>query len=229
MAPTYASQVIPTLSGQIARTIDPLRRTTRTNVSSYDKPLGAALEKAKQKAVNKLPGLSMTNQPYLNAWGETEKNASGVFGGNVLGRALQNFVLPGYVNDTSLSSREKGLAKLEETYKKNGYSGSLIPSLADDNKPNGTRLSNEDYTRWAQTRGNEMKKAVDAGLLYKGKISTKELQDYMHELELLANAIAKNRQFGTDIPKSYKKKYEAYINGGKSYRAVMEYLIKSSK
>ena len=225
----YASQVVPTLAGQLARTIDPLRRTTRTDDSFSDKPLEATLEKAKQKVVNKLPGLSMTNQPYLNAWGETEKNASGVFGGNVLGRALQNFVLPGYVNDTSLSSREKGLAKLEETYKKNGYSGSLIPSLADNNKPNGTRLSNEEYTRWAQTRGNEMKKAVDAGLLYKGKVSTKDLQDYMHDLELLANAIAKNRQFGTEIPKTYKKKYEAYINGGKSYRAVMEYLIKNSK
>ena len=224
----YASQVVPTLSGQLARTIDPLRRTTRTSDSSYEKPLEATLEKAKQKVVNKLPGLSMTNEPYLNAWGESEKNANGLFGGNVVGRALQNFVLPGYVNDTSLSKREEGLVRLEDTYKKNGYSGSLIPSLADD-KPNGTRLTNAEYTKWAQTRGNELKKAVDAGLMYKNKVSTKDLQGYMHELELLANAIAKHNQFGTEIPKTYKKKYEAYKDGGYSYSAVIKYLIENSK
>lgn len=216
----YASQVVPTLLGQVARTIDPYRRSTRTNASSYNYPITATLEKAEKKIANKIPGLSMTNEKYLDVWGEPQKNS----GGNLLGRAFQNFISPGYLNDTSLSAREQKLAQLEKTYE---GKGSLIPSLADNNKPSGGRMTNEEYSKWAKTRGDELKKAVDAALWHKGRIKESDLQDYIHDIELLANAIAKNKQFGTEIPKTYKKKYEAYKQGG--YSAVMKYLIESSK
>lgn len=216
----YASQVVPTLLGQVARTVDPYRRSTRTNNSSYSNPVMATLEKAEKKIANKIPVLSMTNEKYLDAWGEPQKNS----GGNILGRAFQNFISPGYLNDTSLSSREQKLAQLERTYQ---GKGSLIPSLADNNKPSGGRMSNEEYSRWAKTRGDELKKAVDAALWHKGRVPDADLQDYIHDIEQLANAIAKNRQFGTEIPKTYKKKYEAYKKGG--YSAVIKYLIETSK
>lgn len=218
----YASQVIPTLAGQVARTIDPYRRSTRTNTSSYTNPALAIAEKTLIKGGNKIPILSMANEKYLDAWGEPQKNN----GGNILGRAFQNFISPGYLNDTSLSQREQKLAQLEKTYTGNG---SLIPSLADNNKPSGGRLTNKEYTKWAQTRGNELKSAVDAALNYAGKVKEKDLQDYIHDIENFANSIAKNKQFGTPIPKTYKKAHEAYIKGGRSYKAVMDYYIGKSK
>ena len=211
----YASQYIPTLAGQIARTIDPNRRSTRTNSSSYHHPFAAAFEKAGEKALNKIPGLSMTNQKYIDIWGNEQKNT----GGNLLGRAIQNFVSPGYWNDTSMTDREKKLADLQKTYE---GSGSLIPSLAPSNKPDGSRMTNAEYEKWAKARGQELGKAVDAALKYKGNgTKTEDLQEYIHDIENFANAVAMNKQFKKPIAKTYEKAYEAYkLNG---YAGVMEY------
>lgn len=211
----YASQYIPTLAGQIARTIDPYRRSTRTNSSSYKHPFAAAFEKAGEKALNKIPGLSMTNQKYLDIWGNEQKNT----GGNILGRAVQNFVSPGYWNDVSMTDREKKLADLQKSY---DGSGSLIPSLAPSNKPDGSRMTNAEYEKWAKARGQELGKAVDAALKYKGSgTKTEDLQEYIHDIENFANAVAMNKQFKKPIAKTYEKAYEAYkLNG---YAGVMEY------
>ena len=211
----YASQYIPTLAGQIARTIDPNRRSTRTNSSSYHHPFAAAFERAGEKALNKIPGLSMTNQKYIDIWGNEQKNT----GGNFLGRAIQNFVSPGYWNDTSMTDREKKLADLQKTYE---GSGSIIPSLAPSNKPDGSRMTNAEYEKWAKARGQELGKAVDAALKYKGNgTKTEDLQEYIHDIENFANAVAMNKQFKKPIAKTYEKAYEAYkLNG---YAGVMEY------
>ena len=211
----YASQYIPTLAGQIARTIDPYRRSTRTNSSSYKHPFAAAFEKAGEKALNKIPGLSMTNQKYVDIWGNEQKNT----GGNILGRAVQNFVSPGYWNDVSMTDREKKLADLQKSY---DGSGSLIPSLASSNKPDGSRMTNAEYEKWAKARGQELGKAVDAALKYKGSgTKTEDLQEYIHDIENFANAVAMNKQFKKPIAKTYEKAYEAYkLNG---YAGVMEY------
>ena len=214
----YASQMVPTIAGQVARTIDPYRRSTRTYDSSYKKPVLATLEKAGEKVVNKIPGLSMTNQKYIDIWGNEQKNT----GGNLLGRAVQNFISPGYWNDTSMTPREKKLADLEKTYE---GSGSLIPSVAASNKPDGTRMTNDEYEKFAKTRGQEMQKAVDVALKYENKkgVSTEDLQDCIHDIENFANFIAENKQFNKSASSTYQKAYEAYKVGG--YDTVMQYYL----
>ena len=219
IATGYASQMVPTVLGQVARTIDPNRRSTRTNTSSYKQPVLATLEKAGEKTVNKIPGLSMTNEKYIDIWGEEQKNT----GGNLLGRAVQNFVSPGYWNDVSMTEREEKLADLEKTFKENGYKGSLIPSIADSNKPDGTRMSNKEFEKWAKTRGKELGEAVDTALKYENKTTTKELQGYVKQLENFANFVAEKKEFNTDVSDTYKKAYEAYKVGG--YDGAMYYYM----
>lgn len=223
IAAGYASQAIPTLLGQVARTVDPYRRSTRTSDSSSKAPAVTALEKAGEKAINKIPGLSMTNQKYIDIWGNPQKNANGLFGGNLVGRAVQNFVSPGYFNDVSMTDREAKLATLESTFKENGYEGSLIPSIAKSNKPDGTRMTNAEYESFAKTRGQELGRAVDAALRYQRQTSVPQLQKYVKQIENFANFVAERKEFNKSISDTYKKAYEAYQLGG--YDGVMTYYM----
>ena len=62
----YATQYIPTLSGQVARTLDPVRR----NAYFVDKNKEYKnLEVVKNKSLAKIPGASMRLTPYIDAWG----------------------------------------------------------------------------------------------------------------------------------------------------------------
>ncbi|MBR5993137.1 MAG: zeta toxin family protein [Lachnospiraceae bacterium] len=221
----YASQAVPTLFGQVARTIDPYRRSTRTNDSSYKNAAMATVEKTGEKILNKIPILSMLNQQYIDVWGNPQKNADGVpfAGGNVLGRAFQNFVSPGYFNDVSMTERESKLAELEKTYNSNGYEGTLIPSVAKSNKPNGDRMTNSEYESWSKTRGAELSKAVDTALRYQQKTTIPELQKYVKKIENFANFVAENKEFNKTVSDTYKKAYEAYKLGG--YDGVMTYYM----
>lgn len=89
----YATQAIPTLAGQIARSVDDTRRDT------YSEKTGTAgrIDKQLEKLQNKIPVLSQQNEAYINHWGQEEKNP----GGNVLGRLAYNMLSPGYYANTS--------------------------------------------------------------------------------------------------------------------------------
>lgn len=71
LATGYATQAIPTLSGQVARTLDGTRRTTDTASTSA---AGSEAEKQLRKTANKIPFLSRINNPYVDARGETRSN-----------------------------------------------------------------------------------------------------------------------------------------------------------
>lgn len=90
---SYITQAIPTLSGQIARSVDDARRDT------YSDKTGTAgsIDKALNKVQNKIPALSQYNEAYIDHWGEEEKNA----GGNLWGRLAYNMLSPGYYANTS--------------------------------------------------------------------------------------------------------------------------------
>ena len=72
LAVGYLSQGIPTIGGQIARSIDKTRRDTYTGLPSGG--FGDTVMRQVKKDLNKIPGLSFLNQPYTNAYGETEEN-----------------------------------------------------------------------------------------------------------------------------------------------------------
>lgn len=151
LAQNYAGQFIPTLSGQIARTIDPVRRSTYVDKNSG---IPASWQRFIQTQQNKIPGQSQKNVPYLNVWGEETVND------NPLIRAIQNFASPGY-----LSKRESGDTVGDELKRLNqlGYDG-VLPSIRQkgqkvDLNGDGTaeHLTREQWETWQKSQGQTAK------------------------------------------------------------------------
>ncbi len=80
----------PTLTGQIARTADPIAR----NSYYVDKnsPIPEAVQEFLNAAQSKIPGLSYLLAPKIDQWGRTLGKD------NVLIRAFENFISPGYIS-----------------------------------------------------------------------------------------------------------------------------------
>lgn len=102
---SYLSQGIPTVFGQVARTIDPNRRTSFT-----EKGAGvteATLQRFWQSSVQgKVPFYENEKMAYIDAWGRTDTT------GSVLVRAVENFLSPGYINANRKTDVETELERL---------------------------------------------------------------------------------------------------------------------
>ncbi len=142
---SLATQLVPTSLGAVARTIDPVRRKTYA-----DKNLNIPtwLQYPWERVQNKLPGLSQLNMPYLNAWGEEDRED------NLLMRIFENFLSPGYVSKTEADSVETELRDISIRTGTN-----LIPDLPKQNfSANGEKinLTAEQYEQYVKTRGSLM-------------------------------------------------------------------------
>ena len=102
VATGYFQQFVPTLFGQVARSVDPIRRSTYGGgESSTERDLNYQL----QSAANKIPGLSQNAEPYIDQWGRTEASLDGTGGDalGVAGRLAYNMLSPGYFSESSWS------------------------------------------------------------------------------------------------------------------------------
>lgn len=142
MAQNYAGQVVPTLSGQVARTFDDTRRTTYIN---REIPGPNSMQRFIQKQMNKIPGLSKYNLPYLDSWGREDKTE------NLLLRAFENFVSPGYIAKKNVTAVDEELSRLHKA----GFDG-MLPSKAKTNtKINDRYLSKDEYETLVRTQGSQ--------------------------------------------------------------------------
>jgi hypothetical protein len=138
----YATQSIPTFSGQLARTIDNTRR------SSYTDKEGAAgaIDRQLKKTMNKIPGLSFLNEPYVDTYGRQQQNSP--FGNPIANFAYQA-LSPGYladVNTTAADTLSRNMYDIDQDTK-------MLPAFKSSVKVDGERVSPEDYTRYAKTYG----------------------------------------------------------------------------
>lgn len=150
-ATNYASQYVPTVLGQVARTID---NTRRNNVGSSSGVVGD-LQYAANKVENKIPFLSMTNEPYVDAWGNQQKDNS-----NIVLRGLYNAFSPGYYSKQEKDAVEKEL----DVVRASTDDSSVYPSTAPRqiNTANGSvRLTEKEYTKYATAKGQMQYKAVN--------------------------------------------------------------------
>ena len=142
---SLATQLVPTSLGAVARTIDPVRRKTYA-----DKNLNIPtwLQYPWERVQNKLPGLSQLNMPYLNAWGEEDREDSWIM------RVVENFLSPGYFSKVEADSVENELLDISVRTGTN-----LIPDLPKQNfSANGEKinLTAEQYEQYVKTRGSLM-------------------------------------------------------------------------
>lgn len=151
-ATNYVTQGIPSLSGKLARTFDDTRRTVYTDQTGF----AGTLDRTWQSVMNKIPGLSQTNQPYIDQWGREQENT----GGSVLGRLAYNMMSPGYYSEDKTTPVDSILNQL---YQETGDKA-VLPSYASktwtqDGERN--RYTPEEYTQVSQARGQAAYSILD--------------------------------------------------------------------
>lgn len=155
----YATQYVPTSLGQVARTVDPIRRSTYSGTTGIESDFGYTANKMR----NKIPFLSETGQPYIDAFGDTEENP----GGNFVGRLAYNMFSPGYYSETTDDPVQLGLLDLANST----GNDEVIPELAEkklswtvDKEKHTYQLSPKEYTDFATQQGQLRKDMAEAVL-----------------------------------------------------------------
>lgn len=154
-ATSYASQFIPTILGQFARTFDADRRT---NYVDKNKDMPANTQRFIQNLQGKIPSVgllpalglkgigSKEKMAYVDLWGRKDTSSSIVF------RAFENFVSPGYINRIKETPVDTELMRLARATGNND----VLPSEAAkqftiDSKP--LNLTADQYEQYAISRG----------------------------------------------------------------------------
>lgn len=204
----YAGQFVPTLLGQIARTIDETKRST---YAPKDSPITQSGEKLLRTTANKLPGVSMTSEASIDVWGRERQQE----GENVITRALNQMLSPGTYSSNKSTFVDDEINRL---YNAIGESG-VIPKSAEKYVKYGDetyQLSAKDYTAFQKTMGQGNYKDLE-------KLVKTDVYSNMDDAEK-ANAIEKiydyNRYKATS--EYLNKKGVTYTNS--SYESMKEKL-----
>ena len=153
MFDSFVGQFFPTLGGQIARTIDPVRRNAYYNdkTSGYSKWAQNLLHKNMQK----VPGMSTLLPEQIDNWGRVQRDDS------FISRFLQNFLSPGYWKKRNTTDVD---IALQELYNDTGDSGVFPKKAATyfSYKGETYNLSADEYVAFAQTKGQVSYNLINA-------------------------------------------------------------------
>lgn len=212
VATNFGGQFVPTLFGQIARTVDNTRRTTYADKNS---PVPSSVQKFLQRQANKIPGLSQYQPAYTDVWGREQKNGPD----NVFARAAYNFFSPGYLADAKSTQTEKAL---KELYQATG-DNSVLPSKPQKyyKTEDGTKkfLTAQEYSALTSEGG---KIALDAlGKLtkseaYKGMTNDEKIEA-VSDVYKYAKAVAANKTYGKELEGTIQTVKDSGIEPGLYY------------
>ena len=139
---SYLSQAVPTIGGQIARTIDGTRRTTYVDETNQ---LPDSVERSLQKARGKIPLLSKKNPAYINLWGETEETEDPLY------RLVSNMVSPGYADTVEMDDLDRELLRLYDATGENVLPNSAGRSIRVDGETK--KFTVDEFQTYATTLG----------------------------------------------------------------------------
>ena len=212
VATNFGGQFVPTLFGQISRTIDNTRRTTYADKNS---PVPSSLQKFLQRQANKIPGLSQYQPAYTDVWGREQKNGPD----NVFARAAYNFFSPGYLADAKGTQAEKAL---KELYQATG-DNSVLPSKPQKyyKAEDGTKkfLTAQEYSTLTSQSGKISLDAIDKltkSEAYK-QMSNDERIEAVADIYKYAKAIAANKVYKKELDGTTKIVSESGIEPGLYY------------
>jgi hypothetical protein len=148
----YVSQYVPTLFGQAARIADPTRRRLYSDKNS---PWASNIQIALQRVANKIPGVSMTREPWLDVWGEPDVERNAAI------RVFENLMSPGYINRISEDTVEYEVRRLFEV---TGTEGVVNKAAGKSFSVDGEtiKLTSPQYTTFQRTRGETAKQLIGA-------------------------------------------------------------------
>lgn len=211
---SYAQQYVPTASGQIARTIDPMRRST---YGGGDSKTERDTNYAIRKAENKIPGLSMNNEPYIDQWGREEASLDGTddTAGGMFRRGVYNFGSPGYYSAENITPVDEYLQGL--------YGSTNDSHVYPEKASSKITVDSDDYymtpkekTEYAKTSGQTAYDLVDE--LRQNSMFLQLPEDQQSALVQDAYKVAKTAggvaAVGDGVSGVNAKEYEAYRDGG---------------
>lgn len=143
MLQSYLGQFIPTLSSQVASTLDDTKRSTKVAGDSDFELVDETINKLKYK----IPFLRETLEPSTDIWGNEVKQSEAV-----IERALENFIAP-YSRKENIATEID--AEIKDLYAQTGDDG-IIPNI-----PNNSvnydgekyKMSAREYTDFKKTYG----------------------------------------------------------------------------
>jgi len=191
---SYATQGIPTIAGQVARGIDPLRRSTYTGQSGIK---NVALKEV-QKAKNRIPGLSMLSEPYIDPLGQEQENP----GGNIFGRLAYQMLSPGYISEVKDINLPVYPERPEYTVRYTDAEGN----------PVSHRWTPEEYTEISRTQGQKSKDWIES--LYDYPLTSALDQNQITELYKSGYSKAQDKAKRFLVPE-IQDEYEVKIASGK--------------
>lgn len=209
IAQNYAGQVVPTLSGQIARTIDDTRRTTYANEDSW---VPNSIQTFLQRQVNKIPGLSQNHPAYTDVWGRPDTTE------NTWLRAFENFLSPGYIGNRNSSDAENALREL---YNATGETAVLPSKPQKSYTENGEKhnLTADQWLRLSNAKGQASLAAIDA-LTKTGayqSMSDQEKVNAIKDIYDYASAVAANQVYQKELEGTIKTVHDSGIDPGLYY------------
>ena len=183
MATSYFTQAIPTLSGQIARSTEDVRRSNTTDPTSE---IPSELQYTIQQTMGKIPGLIQEKQPYVDEWGRTESS------GSTARRIFENFLSPGYVSEINETPIDQELQRLYDA----GFT-SVFPTKGDKKfSADGVEIemTPDEYTQYSITKGQsalEMVTALTESEAY-AEMSDADRERAITEIYSYSNQLAKS-------------------------------------
>ena len=179
----YATQIFPTIGGQLERSGETERMTTYTDKNSS---IPSDLQYTIGKVSQKIPGWDYQQIPYIDAWGRTEES------GDVLVRSINNLFNPAYISQVDVDTVEQELQRLKDA---TGDGGVFPERAARYFTVNGERkdLTAEEYQKYAKALGNssyQLVKEGTASAAYKA-MSDGEKASYIDRLYKYADQTAK--------------------------------------
>ena len=144
-AGSYAGQGLPTIMGQLARTIDGTRHSTYVDKNSK---IPADLQYFWQASVqSKIPGYLSQKMDYVDEWGRKDYGEE-----SVLLRAVENFLSPGYLSQIYTTATDDELQRLADV---TGDTSVLPTKAAKYFTANGVKknLTAEEYEAMQIDRG----------------------------------------------------------------------------
>ena len=217
MAASYATQAIPTVGGQIARVVDPTRRSTYTDATGLD----AIYKRQLNKIENKIPFLSAQNEPYIDMKGQTQNNSP--FDSTFANAAYQ-FFSPAYIGNLQT---DEGYQITRDVYNSENTNGQKIadkgalPKLETNVKIGGEKLDPQTYTEYQKVAGSTDAKIRNE--LAKNEVFNNLSNEQKNEVLKSVSTIASDsgKSAVSEEFTSTNKPYNIYNSGGTD--ALMNY------
>lgn len=210
----FARQFVPTVLGQAARTVDPVRRSSYGGgQSKTERDTGYAL----RSTMNRIPGLSRQNEPYIDQWGREQASLDGTGDDaeGMLWRGAYNMLSPGYYRSENVTPVDEYLQQL---YTLTGDSR-VLPEKASNSVTVDSKtyyLTPEEKTQYAKSRGQISYDAVDSlrqnGLFL--QLPEDQQNEIVQDVYGVARTAAAVDTLGDGVSGTNSKAYQAYEQGG---------------